>query len=197
MADLPSRSAISKSLASRSSAGRVPLSKAKFKGWAARCELPAANFGLAQGFRRGWRKNWSGRRGSNPRPRPWQGRALPLSYTRIRLWRRSRAGNGEAMPNADRECNSSSTVRTGPNGPIFLINGRELAGNNVGPQDYLPAEACRSRNPGFTAPWCRGAIRAIARTSPPECWSIRHAGQPRNRRSPTIRRTPGRHRRRA
>jgi hypothetical protein len=30
-------------------------------------------------------KNWSGRRGSNPRPRPWQGRALPLSYTRIRI----------------------------------------------------------------------------------------------------------------
>src|SRR3954463_8355211 len=29
-------------------------------------------------------ENWSGRRGSNPRPRPWQGRALPLSYTRIR-----------------------------------------------------------------------------------------------------------------
>gem|GEM_PF-2455090 len=29
-------------------------------------------------------KLWSGRRGSNPRPRPWQGRALPLSYTRIR-----------------------------------------------------------------------------------------------------------------
>ena len=34
----------------------------------------------------GWvlRANWSGRRDSNPRPRPWQGRALPLSYTRIR-----------------------------------------------------------------------------------------------------------------
>src|SRR6266478_1530184 len=30
------------------------------------------------------KKSWSGRRGSNPRPRPWQGRALPLSYTRIR-----------------------------------------------------------------------------------------------------------------
>ena len=28
-------------------------------------------------------RNWSGRRDSNPRPRPWQGRALPLSYTRI------------------------------------------------------------------------------------------------------------------
>src|SRR5262249_22827631 len=25
----------------------------------------------------------SGRRDSNPRPRPWQGRALPLSYTRV------------------------------------------------------------------------------------------------------------------
>jgi hypothetical protein len=29
------------------------------------------------------RKNWSGRRDSNPRPQPWQGFALPLSYTRI------------------------------------------------------------------------------------------------------------------
>ena len=27
---------------------------------------------------------WSGRRDSNPRPQPWQGCALPLSYTRIR-----------------------------------------------------------------------------------------------------------------
>ena len=26
---------------------------------------------------------WSGKRGSNSRPRPWQGRALPLSYSRI------------------------------------------------------------------------------------------------------------------
>src|SRR5437667_6817768 len=28
-------------------------------------------------------ENWSGRRGSNPRHRPWQGRALPLSYSRL------------------------------------------------------------------------------------------------------------------
>ena len=27
-------------------------------------------------------ETWSGRRDSNPRPRPWQGRALPLSYAR-------------------------------------------------------------------------------------------------------------------
>ena len=27
---------------------------------------------------------WSGKRGSNPRPQPWQGCALPLSYSRIK-----------------------------------------------------------------------------------------------------------------
>src|SRR4029453_3194313 len=33
--------------------------------------------------RAGHSEVWSGRRDSNPRPRPWQGRALPLSYTRV------------------------------------------------------------------------------------------------------------------
>src|SRR5712691_11751671 len=28
-------------------------------------------------------ESWSGKRDSNPRPRPWQGRALPLSYSRL------------------------------------------------------------------------------------------------------------------
>src|SRR5687767_770356 len=28
---------------------------------------------------------WSGKRDSNPRPRPWQGRALPLSYSRLTI----------------------------------------------------------------------------------------------------------------
>src|SRR5256712_4556762 len=28
------------------------------------------------------KRDWSGKRDSNPRPRPWQGRALPLSYSR-------------------------------------------------------------------------------------------------------------------
>ena len=27
-------------------------------------------------------EKWSGRRDSNPRPRPWQGRILPLNYFR-------------------------------------------------------------------------------------------------------------------
>ncbi len=31
------------------------------------------------------RKNWSGKRDLNPRPSPWQGDALPLSYSRVRV----------------------------------------------------------------------------------------------------------------
>ena len=58
------------------------------------------------------RKSWSGRRDSNPRPRPWQGRALPLSYTRIRATDGNRApATGRAMPNAALECNSRAAVR--------------------------------------------------------------------------------------
>src|SRR6516162_5372845 len=32
-------------------------------------------------------KQWSGKRDSNPRPQPWQGCALPLSYSRNRVYR--------------------------------------------------------------------------------------------------------------
>jgi hypothetical protein len=49
---------------------------------------------------------WSGRRDSNPRPRPWQGRALPLSYTRIRTpvapWR---PDHRAPMPKGRKLCN--------------------------------------------------------------------------------------------
>jgi hypothetical protein len=51
------------------------------------------------------REIWSGRRDSNPRPRPWQGRALPLSYTRIREAGAAAPTTGRAMPNAGVECN--------------------------------------------------------------------------------------------
>ena len=57
------------------------------------------------------REIWSGRRGSNPRPRPWQGRALPLSYTRIRnCCPRPSTGNARPMPNAHRDCNSPAAA---------------------------------------------------------------------------------------
>src|SRR5258705_18110 len=50
------------------------------------------------------RKDWSGRRDSNPRPQPWQGCALPLSYTRILIRPHLFAG-GSPMPNGHRLCN--------------------------------------------------------------------------------------------
>src|SRR5262249_45787535 len=56
-------------------------------------------------------KNWSGRRDSNPRPRPWQGRALPLSYTRIR--EEPAEGSRRAappMPKRGGDCNNRTTA---------------------------------------------------------------------------------------
>jgi hypothetical protein len=45
---------------------------------------PALRGACTCGCRSGltWMKRWSGRRDSNPRPQPWQGCALPLSYAR-------------------------------------------------------------------------------------------------------------------
>ena len=52
-------------------------------------ERPAASIrsdNSARGGRIAWssKKKWSGKRDSNPRLRPWQGRTLPLSYSRPR-----------------------------------------------------------------------------------------------------------------
>ena len=54
---------------------------------------------------------WSGRRDSNPRPQPWQGCALPLSYTRIRVGYGGLPHSGyrlQAMPNDARLCNHAN-----------------------------------------------------------------------------------------
>jgi hypothetical protein len=56
---------------------------------------------------------WSGRRGSNPRPRPWQGRALPLSYTRIRVRGAIAPPTRRPMPKAAAECNRAATLKIG------------------------------------------------------------------------------------
>src|SRR5579863_463506 len=50
-------------------------------------------------------KTWSGRRGSNPRHRPWQGRALPLSYSRsvFRFYRSCVFGDNSLAPAAGPE----------------------------------------------------------------------------------------------
>src|SRR4030088_1266475 len=62
-------------------------------------------------------------------------------------WRRSLAGNGRAMPNAARECNSPYTVRTRPNSPCSPANKGESAENDVQTGDY-PAFGAASGEPG-------------------------------------------------
>jgi hypothetical protein len=87
---------------------------------------------------------WSGRRDSNPRPRPWQGRALPLSYTRIREFGGDFAPTtGRAMPNAARECNSRR-------------EGRKMAG-------WAAETGSATRN---GRKWCRIAQIAVRNANP-------------------------------
>src|SRR3954452_14507379 len=43
-------------------------------------------------------ENWSGRRDSNPRPQPWQGCALPLSYARSALTPKPRPAEVRRAP---------------------------------------------------------------------------------------------------
>src|SRR5690606_30638826 len=64
---------------------------------------------LSRGF--SYEANWSGRWDSNPRPQPWQGCALPLSYTRSLLLRRSVAPRtGGYMAELRFECNRKNAV---------------------------------------------------------------------------------------
>ena len=46
-------------------------------------------------------KLWSGKRDSNPRLRPWQGRTLPLSYSRIP--RNTNGNRTTGIPTASRQ----------------------------------------------------------------------------------------------
>ena len=72
-------------------------------------------------------KTWSGRRDSNPRPRPWQGRALPLSYTRIRAFGSDYSpATGRAMPNAALECNSPRVAQKRPDDRLWVIMAKVL-----------------------------------------------------------------------
>jgi hypothetical protein len=102
-------------------------------------------------------KFWSGRRDSNPRPRPWQGRALPLSYTRIREAVGDRAPTTRrAMPNAHRECNSRCVTRNRPDHRILAIT-----------RENQPEMACES--------W--PISRAVFSGGNPDGWAIQCPAQ--------------------
>src|SRR5580704_7287773 len=129
------------------------------------------------------KKFWSGRRDSNPRPRPWQGRALPLSYTRIREVGGDHApATGRAMPNAHRECNSLRVVFEPAQSPDIGAIAGKSARNRPRTVAYLTGHGFGE--PGrLAAQRTRGAIRAIGRTGPEGSRSVLHDGARRRRRS--------------
>src|SRR6476660_2658190 len=100
-------------------------------------------------------RNWSGRRDSNPRPRPWQGRALPLSYTRVR-WiygRAMSAAKAEPIPRSTAPmqpvAKGAELVAGGPLCPRALARrGAHPAGVHV-TKTAIPGQnvglACRER----------------------------------------------------
>ena len=67
-------------------------------------------------------KSWSGKRDSNPRLRPWQGRTLPLSYSRS-PWRRK--GFLLYQPSDYRNpftvLSSTPQAATHPNGQLIIL----------------------------------------------------------------------------
>ena len=103
-------------------------------------------------------------------------------------WRRSLAVNGRAMPNADRECNSSLTVWTHPENLISAINGRESVRNNAetgfrwpiaGTWGLQPAFEGDSRPVTDQAPEPSRSFAAAANRPPPS--SFRGRPIPRDR----------------
>ena len=70
----------------------------KQNGGSSHAEDPPAN--ARRVFKRA--KLWSGKRDSNPRLRPWQGRTLPLSYSRSNLQRYHTVGPLSTIAHSDR-----------------------------------------------------------------------------------------------
>ena len=89
-------------------------------------------------------------------------------------WRRSLAGNGRAMPNADRECNSPHTAWNHRNNPISLTIGRKSVRNDAQSAVYRgrdtsavrktaqAAIVSRSNSSHFSNEPCKGSGQFVA-----------------------------------
>src|ERR1700689_4206449 len=78
----------------------------------------------------GWAaRNWSGRRDLNPRLRPWQGRTLPLSYSRSvasiinKPYVRSNGAAHDSVPICFRPGGSRRSLRRSPRFKILIMLG--------------------------------------------------------------------------
>jgi hypothetical protein len=86
----------------------------------------------------GDRAHWSGRRDSNPRPQPWQGCALPLSYTRILT------GSGPCRPPL--LCQKGKQKATGSRGSSVAVRVVVVTkANGLCPDTFRPAGFVRCK----------------------------------------------------
>ena len=114
--------------------------------------------------------NWSGRRDSNPRPQPWQGCALPLSYTRSQCWS---AGNSRARRPRRRSLNTiptgvASALREDFSAPSVLTRGRRAEGRRGSRAGAPPSRGWsrRGARPGRRRRRPRSRGRAASRRAP-------------------------------
>ena len=125
-------------------------------------------------------EEWSGRRDSNPRPQPWQGCALPLSYTRA-PWRLKRRRGGSCAPKRtawqEGRCRSvrDPFCRRGGLAPLGVPAGRRSVARTVRRRVRRQVRVAAPRSErstgwsGLHRPWRRGRDAA---KSPPR---TRHA----------------------
>lgn len=94
-----------------------------------------------------WRFFWSGRRGSNSRPRPWQGRALPTELLSLEVFA-AVAANGDTKVDK-RACNTSKGPKKDAARHAFAsFSSRKIfisAANSCSPAELSPAELCLAK----------------------------------------------------
>ena len=116
-------------------------------------------------------KNWSGRRDSNPRPRPWHGRALPLSYTRILV--RAQPVRRGLMAHAATDCNTPVALNFRGVCPSIATRHRELKSPLCYAKRWL-----RGSRVEWTKAWIASRFRHRFRSRPSAPSLCRAGGSP-------------------
>src|SRR5262245_61549148 len=102
-----SSSPLSSPTQARAEGPRHPLSSA----WSGASDEALAQRNAQEGPQGPTFQYWSGKRDSNPRLRPWQGRTLPLSYSRMPVARARHGRIQPAVQNLNRTIHLATTAR--------------------------------------------------------------------------------------
>src|SRR5262245_32865706 len=122
------------------------------------------------------RSDWSGKRGSNPRHPPWQGGALPLSYSRPEGRRRITEGLVTVKRRQFR-ADSSELVTERRRRAEAEEKKRARAGRRVRPLGAIDLERRKSENPDVEVPVHESRPLALLGGSPAFTTEL-HVGKP-------------------